>query len=251
MERPELMDEVLVKPRSAHVVFPGVQCISRPDWHQLITPAMKDGGLNGISLAILEEATVDQVIDETIRGYDDLGIKFRWTVGPDSRPLDLGQRLEARALKPHLVAGMAATRRAVTSTPDIEVDVVGPSGLQEFNDVMSEGWGLTSSTLCEYNAHALREYPHQNHFFIARIDGKGVGVASYFAFPKSAFLVGGIVLPEYRKRGVYRALVAARQEHALQAGVSIATCHAMVDTSAPVLANLGFETVCQFTSYTN
>lgn len=72
----ELVNEVLVKPRAAHVAFPGVKCIDRPDWHQLITPAMKQGGLNGVSLAILGEGEVDRVIDETLRAYEDQKLQF-------------------------------------------------------------------------------------------------------------------------------------------------------------------------------
>jgi GNAT superfamily N-acetyltransferase len=251
VDESELIDEVVVKPRSAHVVFPGVQCIDRPDWHQLITPTLKQGGLNGVSLAILDEDEVDQVIDETIRGYEELGVKFRWTVGPDSRPLDLGKRLEARGLRPILTAAMAAEHDGVPKDRAVEVELVGPDTVDEFNRVMSEGWSMTSKVLSEYNAHVLRESPDRNPFFIARIDGVGVGVASYFAFPRSAYLVGGVVLPEYRGRGVYRALVRARQEHAWEAGISLATCHAMAHSSAPILEKLGFKTICQFTSYTN
>ncbi len=245
----DLLTEVLEKPRSAFIPFPGMRHIARPDWHQLTTPAMKGGGLNSVSLAIISSDKADQVIDDTIRGYDELGLHFRWSVGPDSRPLDLGKRLEARGLNAVSVAGMAATQCSVSRATDVEVDLVGPDALQEFNDVMSEGWGITSSALCDYNAHVLRESPGQNPFFIARIDGKGVGVASYFAFPNSAFLVGGVVLQEFRKRGVYRALVAARQEHALKMGRALTTCHAIANSSAPILSRLGFETVCPLTFY--
>jgi GNAT superfamily N-acetyltransferase len=247
----ELVDEVMVRPRSAFVVFPGVTCIDRPDWHQITTPSLKDGGLNGVSLAVLAEADVDRVIDETIAGYEAEGIAFRWTVGPHSRPSDLGPRLEKRGLKAVRVAGMAGTFAGETGDPDIEVEVVGPDTLDEFNDLMMRGWNMQSTVLCDYNAHVLRESPAVNPFFIARIAGQGVGVASYHAFASSIYLVGGVVLPGFRKRGVYRTLVRARQEHANQSGISLATCHAMMESSAPVLAKLGFQRVCEFTSYIN
>ncbi len=240
-----------MKPRHAHIAFPGVHCIARSDWHQLITPAMSQGGLNGVSLAILDDANVEQVIDDTIRGYKDLDIQFRWTVGPDSRPIDLGKRLEARGLKAIPVAGMAATDSDLqpASESEVEVEVVGPETLQEYNDLMSKGWAVTAPMLREYNAHVLSTCPSKNPFFIARIDGKGIGSANYFAFPDSAYLMSGVVLPEFRKRGVYRALVQARQEHARKAGISLLTCHAMLHSSAPLLTKLGFRTVCQFKSY--
>ncbi len=245
----DLLNEVLVQPRAAHVAFPGIQCIDRPDWHQLITPAMKEGGLNGISLAILEDTDVDRVIDETIRGYEELNLRFRWTVAQDSRPHDLGKRLEARGLTPVSIAGMAATHSQIRCSSGVEVELVVPESVDEFNEIMSEGWAMKSTTLRPYNEFVVREFPGTNPFFIARIAGKGVGIASYFAFPKSAHLLGGVVLSEYRGRGVYRALVEARREHARQAGIGLTTCHAMLGSSAPILTKLGFETLCQFTSY--
>jgi GNAT superfamily N-acetyltransferase len=57
--------------------------------------------------------------------------------------------------------------------------------------------------------------------------------------------MGGVVLPALRGRGVYRALVSARLEHARSRGISLATCQAG-RMSAPILERLGFETVCRF-----
>lgn len=251
MQGQELIDEVMVKPRSAFVVFPGVTCIDRPDWHQITTPALKDGGLNGVTFAVMSESDADRLIDETIAAYEEQGLRFRWTVGPHSRPLDLGSRLEKRGLKAVGVAGMAGSFAGEVGQPGIDVEVVGPDTLDEFNDLMMRGWDLRSTVLCDYNAHVLRESGRQNPFFIARLAGEGVGVASYYRFDSSIYLVGAVVLPKFRKRGVYRSLVRARQAHAHNSGVSLATCHAMVESSAPVLAKLGFQTVCNFTSYVN
>ena len=108
MRAEEAIDEVMTRPRAAFVPFPGLHLIRRPDWHQLTTPALSSGGFNEVSLAILSANEADNIIDETIRGYEELGLIFRWTVGPSSRPLDLGARLEARGLTPVAMAGMMA-----------------------------------------------------------------------------------------------------------------------------------------------
>jgi GNAT superfamily N-acetyltransferase len=247
----EAIDEVMLRPRNAFSPFPGVYCISRPNWHQIITPALKEGGLNGISLAVLEEADAERGIDEGIRPYEELGLRFRWTVGPESRPRDLGARLEARGLKAVHTRGMLGSYGGPYEPSEIAVELVDTETLAEFNDVMARGWGMKMSFMDELNAHVLRESPERNPFFIARIAGQAIGGGSYFRFPKSAFLVGAVVLPEFRHRGVYRALVRARQEHAHKAGVQVATTHAMAETSAPVLAKLGFRSVCDFVSYVN
>ena len=54
---------------------------------------------------------------------------------------------------------------------------------------------------------------------------------------------GGAVAPRFRGRGVYRALVAARLELARAAGLAGVAVQAMPDTSAPILAWLGFTEV--------
>jgi GNAT superfamily N-acetyltransferase len=73
--------------------------------------------------------------------------------------------------------------------------------------------------------------------------------ASYFAFPRSAHLLGGVVLPQHRGSGLYRALVAARLGHARARGISLATTHARESSSAPILERLGFATICRFQRY--
>jgi len=249
MTEAELLEEVVVRPRSAFVAYPGIECIEREGWHQLITPALKFGGLNGVYLAVLDESHVDSVIDATLARYQELGIHFRWNVGPDSRPLDLGDRLQARGLRPVRVIGMASTHLADLGDSNVCVEKVDATTLPEFNDLMSRGWGLRSQIFCDYNAHLLRTAPAFNPMFIARIDGQGVGAASYTAFPKSAYLIGAVVLPEFRGQGAYTALVRKRQEHAREAGIELATCHAMANTSAPILERLGFSRVCEFFSY--
>ncbi len=251
MKQQELIDEVMVRPRSAFIEYPGVECVDRPGWHQLTTPALKNGGLNGVNLAVLDSEGIQSRISETIAAYEGLGLRFRWTVGPDSEPKELGELLEARGLVPVAVSGMAASYARVDPDPTVQVELVTEETLPEYNALMAQGWGETSPFLNAYNLQALRDPRTQNNLFIARIGEQGVGGAGYFRFEQSAHLMGGVVLEKFRHRGAYRAMVRARQEHAHRAGVDLATSHAMAETSAPVLEKLGFTTVCRFISYCN
>jgi len=63
--------------------------------------------------------------------------------------------------------------------------------------------------------------------------------------------MGGVVLPAYRGRGLYRALVAARLGHALARGLELATSQAQAATSAPLLEHFGFRAVCELALYAN
>jgi GNAT superfamily N-acetyltransferase len=62
-------------------------------------------------------------------------------------------------------------------------------------------------------------------------------------------LLGGVVLPRFRGRGLYRALVRARLSDARTHGIALATSHAREATSAPILERLGFATICRFARY--
>lgn len=67
--------------------------------------------------------------------------------------------------------------------------------------------------------------------------------------PRSIYMMGGVVLPAFRGRGLYRALVDARLALARQRGIELATSLAKSDTSAPILERMGFETYCDLDAY--
>ena len=60
-----------------------------------------------------------------------------------------------------------------------------------------------------------------------------------------------MVLPHARGRGLYRALVARRLREAARDGIALATSHAQADSSAPILARMGFATFCRFPVFSN
>jgi GNAT superfamily N-acetyltransferase len=97
----------------------------------------------------------------------------------------------------------------------------------------------------------LTEPARRHHLFIARHEGTAAAIGSYVALERSAYLNGGVVLPAFRGRGLYRALVHARLRDAHARGLALATSVARAETSAPILASLGFETVCSFTFFLN
>lgn len=77
------------------------------------------------------------------------------------------------------------------------------------------------------------------HHFAGLVDGKPVGIGRAVDMPNAVALMGGVVLPEARRRGVYRALVHARWEHAVARGTPTLVVQAG-PMSAPVLDKLGF-----------
>lgn len=77
------------------------------------------------------------------------------------------------------------------------------------------------------------------HHWAAYDDGRPVGFGRGIDMKDGVALMGGAVLPEARGRGVYRALVRARWDHAATRGTPLLVVQAG-RMSAPVLDGLGF-----------
>jgi GNAT superfamily N-acetyltransferase len=79
---------------------------------------------------------------------------------------------------------------------------------------------------------------------IAFVDGAIAGGGMVAYGPPAVLLGGSAVLPQYRGRGVYRALVASRWRAAVEIGKPALTIHAG-EMSRPILERCGFEEVCR------
>ncbi len=256
-----ILEEVLVTPRSASLPVPDLRRIERPGWVQIITPSFRTGGLNEVMFSALADDEADAVIDATIAEYRALGIAFRWAVPPGSAPADLGARLVRRGLFEEWGRGMARATTESDQSADgdgaaepsenaIGVDEIDDAaGAAAFTRVMAEGWGRDPAPLQRANELLLALPGRRHRLFLARCGGEAAGAANYVAFSRSAHLIGAVVLPRFRGRGVYRALARARLADARARGIELATCHAREASAAPILERLGFATVCRFAVY--
>lgn len=246
----DVLRELIDGPTRAYVPFDGLEVRDEPDWAQLTCAAFRTGGFNGVSRSKLREADADRRIDETIAAYRARGLAFRWSVMPDSTPADLAERLCARGLRSHEVVAMARSTSDGTELPaGVEVRLVGEETVDDFTRVMAEGWGAPPGALADYNRVAVAAPGQPHKLFLASVDGVPAGVGSAMFFPRSVYLLGGVVLERFRKRGVYDALTRARLGLASSLGVPLATCHAMAQTSAPLLEKRGFDAWFRFASF--
>jgi GNAT superfamily N-acetyltransferase len=247
----EIFDEVVVTARRAFPPLPYVRVIERPGWLQIITPSVHNGSLNEVLFAALDEHDADAVIDAAVADYRGLGLKFRWNVAPDSAPADLGERLARRGLVGSAGRGMArsTTAAAQPDDPEIRIAEVDAATIAAFSDVTARGWELEPGPVASLHTQILAMPERRQHMFLAYHRGEPAATASYVAFPRSAYLIGGVVLPAHRGHGLYRALVLARLGHARARGIGLATSHARELSSAPILEHLGFDTICRFPRY--
>ncbi|MEV7990578.1 GNAT family N-acetyltransferase [Streptomyces sp. NPDC086077] len=112
--------------------------------------------------------------------------------------------------------------------------------------VWGDGWEWLGDHLIARIAAA----PADTAVLVAEAGCEVVCAAWLVIKPGSDFagLRGGTTLPEWRGRGVYRALVAARAKIAAARGLTYLHVDAS-DDSAPILRRLGFHAVTSTTSY--
>jgi len=89
-----------------------------------------------------------------------------------------------------------------------------------------------------------------HHRFVAEVDGRAVGAGSLHVHHQLGWLRAGSVLPEFRGRGLQRALVAARADHARRIGCDVIGASTIEDgASARNVERLGFRRVATRRSY--
>jgi ribosomal protein S18 acetylase RimI-like enzyme len=130
------------------------------------------------------------------------------------------------------------------SPPGVEVIEAGPD---LFTEVMCEGWGAPVGAMADYNRACTADA--RFGFFVAKLDGAPAGAGGAVFFERSVYLLGGVVLPRFRRRGVYRALTDARLRAAQARGLQLATTRAMADTSVPLLEQQGWDSWYRFPSF--
>lgn len=249
----EILHEAIVRPLGARVPVPGQRIVHRPGWFQILTPAFRDGGLNEVSQVRLADDEADAVIDATLAEYAAEGLRFKWVVSPDCRPLDLARRLASRGMLARRCVVMAADLADLRpeSSPDVTVERVESANVDAYAAVSASGWGMPAQPLADYQRLVLADTSGRHHGWLARIDGEPVGSANHAVFERSAYLMGGVVLPAWRGRGVYRSLIAARLAQISAAGVRLVTILAIADTSAPILARMGFTPIAELDVFLN
>jgi GNAT superfamily N-acetyltransferase len=233
-----------------------------PLWRGLFT----DGAF--VSYESLESLgtpeAVDALIAETVAHFAAIPQvrEFEWKTRGHDWPPDLGARLEAHGLLPeeletvmvgeatHLAVDVELPEgvgiRRVDQLPDREAVIT------EASDIAREifgGGGSAADMLARLDRMEGRE-----QFWVAEADtdtGRRVVCSGRLAFvtgTEFAGIWGGSTLPEWRGKGIYRALTAARARAALAEGVRYiqSDCSPM---SRPILERSGLVAVTTTTPY--
>ena len=209
-----------------------------------------DGAYHCVVSSALSPDTADAVIAEQVLHYRKLGAGFEWKVYSHDLPPDLLDRLVRQgftvgAKEAVLVLDLDDAPPWVHDRGSCDVlRVERREQVDLFRGaaevIFGKGYGLTSGQL----ERAIAAGSTQHVAYVAMVDGVAASIGRLYTHPDSAFggLYGGGTRAEFRGRGLYRALVAARARDARRLGARYLIVDAL-PTSRPILERLGFEHV--------
>jgi len=178
-----------------------------------------------------------------------------WWLDPWCEPADLRERLRALGLadpadRVPVVYRVRLDREPAPLPPGVEIRSV--AAFEDFETAMQIAWEAFETPQerrRRERSHLRANFDEQQkagvpRTFIASVDGEPAGVGRSVYGDGGVFLIAGAVLPSFRGRGVYRALVRARWDDAVELGTPLLVTEANPETSYPILKRLGFVDVC-------
>jgi hypothetical protein len=231
--------------------------IIRPNFTLILGPA----GDARVSCIRATAETLDQTIGEirAILAANRASV-CGWFIGSLSEPTNVIERLTERGFVPPdgppflpEFTAMALTRPPSLPSPQAGVEGRRVRSYEEYVRAFRAGLRAYGETegMIEKRIDASRDgWEHANGVakmtHVGLVDGNvaGVGMASYG--PNALLLSGAAVLPEYRARGVYGALIAARWRLAVELGKPALVVQAS-PMSQPILKRCGFTEISRIT----
>ena len=210
--------------------------------------APPDTGLRG--------AELDELIVRQRDYFTERGEAVEWKTYAHDQPPDLVVRLGAAGFVAEDLETVLVGRTERMATPPVLPDgvvlrqVTADADMQRIAGMESAVWGEDRDHTGDHLIRELAAAP-ENFVVLAAEAGGQVVAAGWISFgPGSDFagLWGGATLREWRRQGIYHALVAARAQLAAARNVPYLQVDASSD-SAPILRRLGFQALTTTTPY--
>jgi len=179
-----------------------------------------------------------------------------WWIGPSARPTGIAAELEALGLaepadRVPRVNALAIAREPAGFAADIEARPV--ETYEEFAataELRFDVFDVPEERREAERRHLPAFFEESQRvgipaWFVAMLEGRVAGSAGAIPSPRGVFLIGGATATWARGRGVYRALIRARWDYAVERGTPALVTHAQAETSYPILVHVGFEDVCE------
>lgn len=211
------------------------------------------GSRNAVVFARLTAGNADAAVAEQtafFRSVAGAGDTIEWKVYGHDCPSDLGARLAAAGFEPEepetlMVFDLQERWRAGTDAPDSNIvirRVMDAAGLADAVGAAAAAFGRDAAWQAERTKRdGARLADPDYSLYVAYAGGRPVASARAEFPPGRSFaeLWGGGTVVEYRRRGIYRALVRIRADEARLRGYRYLRVDAR-ETSRPILERLGF-----------
>ncbi|MET7803334.1 GNAT family N-acetyltransferase [Micromonospora chersina] len=205
----------------------------------------------------LAGAELDALIARQVEFFRARGEGAEWKLNGHDEPADLGDRLRAAGFVPEdletvVVGPVAALAAAVPVLPEgVRLrEVTSREDLERIAAMEKAVWNEDRSHLVTGLAKEIEADPQSITIVVAEAGDTVVSAGWVRYLPNTGFatLWGGSTLPEWRRKGVYRALVAYRARLAEQRGKTLVQVDCSPD-SRPILERLGLVAVTTTTPY--
>jgi ribosomal protein S18 acetylase RimI-like enzyme len=226
-----------------------------PNLRWYITPNVPSPFFNHVYLTRLpKEEDVDTRIEELRKHFASHKLPLMWSVGPFSRPSELGSHLESHGFRcveesPGMALDLKALNEDIAFPSELAIERVSNAEvLMEFVEVMRVGFEMPEFTAAalfeEFNAMGLtEESPWRN--YVGRLDGEVVTTASLANVVGIAGIYNVVTLPKARRRGFGAAMTLAALGEARELGYRICILQSSAEGFG-VYGRLGFE---QYSTY--
>jgi len=199
---------------------------------------------------------LERLIERQVRHFAERGLPVEWKTYADDRPDSLIPLLLAAGFEPEpieavMVASSAVSAADVAPPPDgVVIREAGDDEFAEIAALIGEIWGADHGWLVR-EFTALRDQLGDGlRIIVATAEGRMVSASWVVMRPGRRFagLWGGSTHPDFRRQGIYRALVASRAEIASDGGFPFLRVDASA-MSRPLLDALGFVQLTTTTPY--
>ena len=204
---------------------------------------------NGVFLSQLSEENVDEKIRENIEYFKELQLPWSWFIGPNSRPLDLKQRIKEYGLtNEFLMPGMALELESMndnfTIPPRFTVKKVNDLGsLRDFVDVVTTVMSLFRENPYEFylfEAMAIFDDEKSKIDYVGYLDGVPVATSTLMCSETVAGVNIICTLPEARGKGIGTEMTLVTLREARVLGYKVAVLLSS-EKGRGVYRRIGFE----------
>jgi len=212
---------------------------------------------NCVHLARLTPENVHNKIDETVEYFKSRKLPIQWSTGPSTRPIDLGEHLQAHGFtKVSDTPGMAVELESMNEDfPELPGFTIKPvkdvETLKDWIQAATEGFGLKQSTSellfdIESKLGFSEHLPRRS--YVGYLDGKPVSNSLLLMTSGVAGLFAVSTIKDARRRGIGTLISLAPLKEARESGYKVGVVHSS-QMGYGVYRKLGFQDYCKIGMY--